>query len=95
MATLKCGSQSYLICQIIYYAILHLQCKYQEKRYKNCYHFLSSVQVLLDKYPYSVSQRYCVTFLGLFPKILFAIVTITITSSTLKSVLKRKAFFQE
>ena len=61
MASLQYRSQSYLACQITQSGILHFQwkCKYQEKRHKKCYYFLSSVLILLDKYPYSVSQRYC------------------------------------
>ena len=42
MASLQGWSQSYIICQIIEYGILHFPCKSkdQEKWHKNCYFFL-------------------------------------------------------
>ena len=54
-------SKPTLSCQIIQYGILHFQCKckHQEKRHNNCYYFLPSVLILLDKYPFSVFQRNC------------------------------------
>ena len=50
MASLWNQSQSYLVCQIIYYEILHFQCKCknQERRHKNCYYFVELRFV--DKY---------------------------------------------
>ena len=53
MASLQCRSQRY---EIPYF---QCKCKYQEKRHKNCYYFPSSILILLDKYPCSLSQRSC------------------------------------